>query len=59
MSKASKKVLEKRRYKDNGDWLNVLWDTANVVAPGQVLIRDKEGHAEVDIDWVIKSTETA
>ena len=49
-------MKEHRRYNDNLEALSVLWDTANTVAKGKVLIQDKEGSSEVDIDWVLTST---
>lgn len=47
---------ENRTYNDNGDPLVALWDTANIVQKGKMLIRDKEGHSEVMIEWVLKET---
>lgn len=47
---------ESRIYNDNGDPLSVLWDTANIVKTGRVLIKDKEGHSEVSIEYVINET---
>lgn len=50
---------EIRTYRDNKDLIIILWDTANIVQKGKVLVRDKEGHHEVDIGWVLKDTKGA
>jgi hypothetical protein len=47
---------ESRLYNDNKEKLTALWDTANIVSKGKMLIRDKEGHSEVDIQWVLEET---
>ncbi len=53
----SREHEEWRVYNDGtGDALTVLWDTANANVVGKVLIRDREGHSEVDIAWVLSDT---
>ena len=56
MHPADSKTSEKRFYDDNNDWLYVMWETANVITPGRVLIYDKEEHSEVDITYVLANT---
>lgn len=52
-------IEEQRKYKDNNDPLTALWETANTIAPGKMLIRDREGHAEVMIQWVLTETKAS
>lgn len=49
-------IAEKRTYNDNGDPLTALWETANIIARGKILIVDKEGHHEVEISYVLNET---
>ncbi len=36
--------------------ITVLWDTANRVEVGKVLVREWGSHMEVDISWVLERT---
>lgn len=52
-------IHEYRTYNDNGDTLIALWETLHIVKQNRLLIKDREGHAEVDLYWLLTATTPA
>ena len=49
-------IREHRTYNDNGDTLIALWETLHIVKQNRLLVKDHDGHAEVELYWLLTET---